>query len=67
MVNEMLDRLPSWRAARGWVVGVGLLIALAIVLRLTVFAPPAVAIGEVTRGNLAEEVEGTGPGTSAGS
>lgn len=54
----------SWRAARPWAVAIGALVALAILLRLTVLAPPVVSVAEIMRGDLPNEVEGTGTVTA---
>lgn len=54
----------AWRRRRGW--GLALLIAVVavIALRMTVLRPPLVSVAEVTRGDMAGEVEGTGTVTA---
>ncbi|MBS0420977.1 MAG: efflux RND transporter periplasmic adaptor subunit [Proteobacteria bacterium] len=57
-------RLLAWRPSKALLITLILLVALVVVLRLTVLAPPVVSVAEVARGDLTAEVEGTGTVTA---
>lgn len=64
MPIESPKGLRAERSGRSWLLGAGIVVALALLVGVILFRPPAVLVVQVKRGNLPDEVEGTGTVTA---
>ena len=64
MTIESPKRILARRSGRSWLLGAGVAVAIILLVGVLLFKPAAVAVAQVKRGNLSDEVEATGTVTA---
>ena len=64
MTIESPKRILARRSGRPWLLGAGVAVAIILLVGVLLFKPAAVAVAQVKRGNLSDEVEATGTVTA---